>query len=459
MWSFYRTLRMAVQALTRHPLRSGLTTLGITIGVGAVIATVEIGQGSKKALAQTIQNMGANNLLIQSGAGSSGGVSFGTGTIPTLTPGDATALRRECGSILVSVAPVVRVRTQVVYANKNWVPLYLYGTSPDFLGVREWELEEGRCFTDQEVVGAAEVCLLGQTIVRELFGDESPLDCWIRVNNHPMKVIGTLTRKGANTMGLDQDDMLLAPWTTIKSKVSGTSATTANQSATVKTDTTQQVNSTRQRYPTQQPSLYPQPSATQLANYPQPLLPINVDQIHVRVATEEDIPEAKRQITAILHERHHIRPGQTDDFNIRDMTEIARVQGRTSDLVGWLLLFVASFTLVVGGVGVMTIMLVSVTERTKEIGLRMAVGARARDILRQFLVEAVLLCMAGGVLGIGLGRLASFLVWLFKRWPTEISIPAILASVGVSVAVGVLFGYYPAWKASRLDPIEALRYE
>jgi ABC-type antimicrobial peptide transport system permease subunit len=458
MTFFYRLLRMAVQALLRHKLRSALTTLGIVIGVAAVIATVEIGQGSRTAVAQTIQSMGANNLLIQSGAGASGGVSFGSGTIPTLTPGDADALRRECQPLLVSVSPVVRVRTQVVYLGRNWVPLYLYGTSPDYLDVREWELEEGRLFTDQEVNGAAEVCLLGQTIVRELFGDESPVDHWIRVNNHPMKVIGTLTRKGANTMGLDQDDILLAPWTTIKSKVSGTSATTANQSAAVKTDTTEKVGTGNQRYVTP-PSIYTQRSPSQLANYPQPILPTNVDQIHVRVTTEDNIPEAKRLITAILHERHHIRPGQPDDFNIRDMTEIARIQGRTSQLVSWLLLFVASFTLVVGGVGVMTIMLVSVTERTKEIGLRMAVGARARDILRQFLMEAVLLCLAGGAIGILVGRGGSYLVRLIMRWPTEPSLPAVLAAVGVSVAVGMIFGYYPAWKASRLDPIEALRYE
>jgi ABC-type antimicrobial peptide transport system permease subunit len=440
---------MAVQALLRHKLRSALTALGITIGVAAVIATVEIGQGSRKAVADTIRSMGANNLIIQSGAAASGGVSFGSGTIPTLTPGDADALRRECGPLLVGVAPVVRTRNTIVYGNLNWVPLYLYGTTDDYLDVREWELKDGRVFTDQEVNGAAQVCVLGQTVVRELFGGESPVGCWIRVNNHPMQVIGTLTHKGANTMGLDQDDILLAPWTTIKSKVSGTSATTVNQSAAVKTDPTQQVNTTSQRY-LPPPPLYPQKSASQLANNPQALLPVYVDQIHVRVVSERDIPEAKQQITAILHERHHIRPEQPDDFNIRDMTEINRSNSKISDLVSWLLLFVASFTLIVGGVGVMTIMLVSVTERTREIGLRMAVGARARDILRQFLVEAMLLCLIGGVLGIVVGRLAAWGVRQVKQWPTEVSIPAM---------VGVVFGYYPAWKASRLDPIEALRYE
>lgn len=456
-----RILRMAWVSLSRNVMRSALTTLGIVIGVAAVIAMVEIGQGSKTAVSQTIQSMGANNLLIQPGAASSGGVSFGSGSIMTLTPGDADALARECKPAVMYVAPIVRARTQVVYGNKNWTPMYIYGTTAEFLDVREWELEDGRIFTDQEVNGGSEVCVLGQTMVRELFGDESPLGQTVRVNNHPIKVIGTLTRKGANMMGLDQDDILIAPWRTIKFKVSGTSATVANQSAAAATDPTQQVATSTQRYPGQamQTQQYPQKSSTQLADYPQPLLPTNVDQILVRVASEPEIPQAIRQITALLHERHKVRSGQPDDFNIRDMTEISKTMGQTSQLMGALLLCVATISLVVGGVGIMNIMLVSVTERTKEIGLRMAVGARARDILRQFLVEAVLLCLMGGLIGIVAGVLGSWLVTKILHWPTERSFPAIFASVGVSGFVGILFGYYPAWKASRLDPIEALRYE
>jgi ABC-type antimicrobial peptide transport system permease subunit len=452
-----RTIRMAFIALTRNIMRSALTTLGIIIGVAAVIAMVGIGQGSKKAVAQTIQSMGANNLLIQPGTASSGGVSFGSGSIMTLTPADADAIARECGSSVASVAPIVRARTQVVYGNKNWVPLYIYGTTPSFLDVREWDLAEGRAFTDQEVNAGAEVCMIGQTLVRELFGRQSPIDAVIRVNNKPMKVIGTLTRKGANMMGVDQDDILLAPWRTIKFKVAGTSAQTANQSASAAASTT--TSSSSVPFPSQQPSPYPTPSATEQTDNPPALLPASVDQILVRVATEEQIPGTIRQINSILHERHRIRAGQPDDFNIRDMTEISKAMGSTSELMGTLLLYVAFISLVVGGVGIMNIMLVSVTERTREIGLRMAVGARAGDILKQFLVEAVLLCLLGGIVGIVLGILATLGVRMFKGWATEISVPAILASVAVSVVVGVTFGFYPAWKASRLDPIEALRYE
>jgi ABC-type antimicrobial peptide transport system permease subunit len=457
MKMLFRTLRMALTALTRNVMRSALTTLGIIIGVAAVIAMVGIGQGSKKAVAQTIQSMGANNLLIQPGTASSGGVSFGSGSVMTLTPGDADAILRECGSSVASVAPIVRARTQVVYGNKNWVPLYIYGTTPSFLDVREWDLAEGRAFNDQEVNAGAEVCVIGQTLVRELFGRQSPIDVVIRVNNKPMKVIGTLTRKGANMMGVDQDDILIAPWRTIKFKVAGTSAQTANQSASTTATTT--TSSSSVPYPSQQPSPYPTQSATEQTDSPPALLPASVDQILVRVATEEQIPETIRQITSILHERHRIRAGQPDDFNIRDMTEISKAMGSTSQLMGTLLLFVALISLVVGGVGIMNIMLVSVTERTREIGLRMAVGARSGDILKQFLAEAILLCFLGGVVGIVLGCLGTLAVRFLQGWATEISIPAVVASVGVSVVVGVTFGFYPAWKASRLDPIEALRYE
>jgi ABC-type antimicrobial peptide transport system permease subunit len=452
-----RTSLMAFTALTRNIMRSALTTLGIIIGVAAVIAMVGIGQGSKAAVAQTIQSMGANNLLIQPGTASSGGVSFGSGSVMTLTPTDADAIAVECRPAVASVAPIVRARTQVVFGNKNWVPLYIYGTTPSFLDVREWDMAEGRAFTDQEVNSGAEVCVIGQTLVRELFGRLSPIDAVVRVNNHPMKIIGTLTRKGANMMGVDQDDILIAPWRTIKFKVAGASAQTANQSASSTSSTV--TSSSSVPFPSQQPSPYPPLSATQQADNPPPLLPTNVDQILVRVATEQQIPGAIRQITSILHERHRIRAGNPDDFNIRDMTEISKAMGSTSELMGTLLLFVALISLVVGGVGIMNIMLVSVTERTREIGLRMAVGARSGDILRQFLVEAILLCFLGGMVGILLGCGGTLAVHWIVKWNTEISIPAVLASVIVSVIVGVSFGFYPAWKASRLDPIEALRYE
>jgi ABC-type antimicrobial peptide transport system permease subunit len=459
MFTFLRSFRTALRALRRNVMRSALTTLGIIIGVAAVIAMEEIGQGSSTAVKQTIQSMGANNLLIQPGTASSGGVSFGSGSVITLTPKDAEDIARDCPAVS-GVAPIVRVRTQVVYGNRNWVPAYIYGTTPSFLEIRDWEeLDQGDIFTDRDVRNGTSVCMVGQTLVRELFGDESPIGKEVRVQNVSLKVIGVLSRKGANMMGVDQDDILLAPWTTIKFRVAGTSATTTNQSSTAAADPTQKVNSLSDRYPTQQTGTYLLPSATQLADTPQPIRYTNVDQILARTESEADIPDAIRQMTELLHERHHIRAGQPDDFNIRDMTEMSKALASTSSLMSGLLLCVALISLAVGGVGIMNIMLVSVTERTREIGLRMAVGARGMDILRQFLTEAVVLCLLGGAVGIVVGRGVSFGMRAVLHWPTELSLPAIIAAVAVSAAVGILFGFYPALRASRLDPIEALRYE
>jgi ABC-type antimicrobial peptide transport system permease subunit len=456
---------MALYSLRRNVMRAALTTLGIVIGVAAVIAMMEIGQGSSTAVKQTIASMGADNLLVQPGTASSGGVSFGSGSIITLTPQDADAILRECQPAVAAVAPVVRARTQVVYGNRNWVPVYIYGTTPSFLDVREWhDLDGGEPFTDRDVLGGTKVCMLGQTLVRELFQGESPVGKEVRVQNVSFRVVGVLSHKGANMMGVDQDDILLAPWTTIKYRVAGVSASTANQSAqTVNTPGTinTSVNTLNQLYPgaNMQSQLYPLPSVSELANTPQPVRFTNVDQILVRAGSTEDIQPAIRQITALLHERHRIRTGQPDDFNIRDMTEMSNALASTSNMMAGLLLCVALISLIVGGVGIMNIMLVSVTERTREIGLRMAVGAKAKDILTQFLVEAVVLCLLGGAMGIMLGCGASWLVRVVLHWPTETSLPAIVAAVVVSATVGVVFGYYPAWKASRLDPIEALRYE
>jgi ABC-type antimicrobial peptide transport system permease subunit len=460
----YRTFKMALHALQRNVMRSALTTLGIIIGVAAVIAMTEIGQGSATAVQKTIQSMGANILLVQPGTAASGGVSFGSGSVITLTKKDGDAISKECPAV-TAVAPVVRTRTQVVYGNRNWVPTYIYGTTPSFLEVREWEdLDQGASFTDRDVNNQTKVCMLGQTIVKELFQNESPVGKEVRVNNVGLKVVGVLSRRGANMMGIDQDDILLAPWTTIKYRVAGLSATTTNQSSTTTTTTdsvSTAVNSLNQLYPTANNTvnLYPPQSSTQLADTPQPVRFANIDQILVRAASTKEIPDAIRQITELLHERHRIKAAQPDDFNIRDMTEMSNALGSASGTMTRSLLFVALVSLLVGGVGIMNIMMVSVTERTKEIGLRMAVGARARDILRQFLVEAVVLCLMGGFIGIVVGRGVAVLMRTFLRWPTELSVPAIIAAVGVSAAVGMIFGYYPAWKASRLDPIEALRYE
>ncbi len=453
-----RTLKLALRALRRNIMRAALTTLGIVIGVAAVIAMMEIGNGSSAAIQRTIASMGANNLLIMPGTAASGGVSFGAGSVKTLTPEDARAIGKECPAV-ASVAPVERVRTQVVYGNRNWVPLFIYGTTPDYLQVRDWtELAEGDTFTDRDVRNASKVCLVGQTIVRELFGGQSPLGQELRIQNVAFKVIGVLQRKGANMMGMDQDDVVLAPWTTIKYRVAGSSVENVNQSAATANTASTAVNTLSQIYPGKA-SPYPTPSATQQADTPLPVRFTSVDQIIVAARSGGQIPLAIQQIVTLLHERHHIHPGEPDDFSIRDMTEMTKAMSSTTDLMTKLLLAVAMISLVVGGVGIMNIMLVSVTERTREIGLRMAVGAKPGDILRQFLAEAVVLCLIGGAMGILVGRGSSFLVQLVLNWPTVISIGAIVAAVLVSATVGIVFGYYPAWKASRLDPIEALRYE
>ena len=285
----------------------------------------------------------------------------------------------------------------------------------------------------------------------------------IRIKNVPFKVIGVLNAKGANMMGMDQDDVLVAPWTTIKFRVVGSSATTANQSAATSTSgtstTSQTVNTLNQIYPSTQNKLYPEQSATQAADTPQPVRFIDVHEILAAARTSNDIPAAIKQVTELLRERHRIRPGEPDDFSIRDITEMSKALSSTSGMMTRLLLAVALISLLVGGVGIMNIMLVSVTERTREIGLRMAVGAWARDILQQFLAESVILCFCGGIAGILAGRGISYLIRIVLHWPTELSLVAIFAAFAVSVTVGIVFGFYPAWKASRQDPIIALRYE
>jgi macrolide transport system ATP-binding/permease protein len=453
-----QTMITSLRALQRNKMRSLLTTLGVIIGVGAVIAMMEIGQGSKKALQQTIASMGANNLMVQPGAASSGGVTLGFGSILTLTPQDGDEVGRQCPAV-DRVAPIVRARTQIVYGNKNWVPLNINGTTPDYLYVRDWEdMAEGQPFTEQDVRNGSAVCIVGQTIAREVFNSESPVGKELRIQNVPFRVVGVLSRKGANMMGMDQDDIVLAPWTTIKFRVSGNTLANVNQSAQAQLDTSQKVNTLANLYPGTTP-LYPVPSPNQAVDTPQPVRFINVDQLLLKGMSAEEIPASMDQVTALLNERHHIRAGQTSDFNLRDMAEVSKALSSTSDLMTTLLLCVACISLVVGGVGIMNIMLVSVTERTKEIGLRMAVGARAHHILQQFLTEAVVLCLGGGAIGIAIGRLTSSCVRYFLQWPTELSIPAVIAAVAVSAGVGIIFGFYPAWKASRLDPIEALRYE
>jgi ABC-type antimicrobial peptide transport system permease subunit len=473
----FRTIGMALKALTRNPMRTILTTLGVIMGVAAVIAIREIGQGASQSMQDTIASMGSNILLILPGASTSYGVSTGAGGVITLSPDDATAMfdASRCPSI-IDVAPIVRVKPQVIYNNKNWQPNTTYGTTPEFLPIRNWNCvpDYGFCFGDQDVASQTEVCVLGQTVVKQLFDKigptdditdyESPVGKEIRINNKPFKVVGVLSAKGANTLGQDQDDIVLAPWTTVKFKLAGQSASVTQQVSTTtgtSSDPSYQGAGTNDAiYPgTGSSALYYVPAATESADQPVTIRFVNVDQIMVQVRSQGEIDSAKKEITELLRERHHLRPGQSDDFQIRDMTEMNNTVSSTGNLMSLLLLVVAGIALLVGGVFVMAIMLVSVTERTREIGLRMAVGARPRDILVQFLVEAAVMCLMGGFIGIALGRLSSITVWAVMHWPVAMSLETIFAAVGVSAAVGLVFGFYPAWKASRLDPIDALRYE
>jgi ABC-type antimicrobial peptide transport system permease subunit len=457
MKTVIRTLRTAFHALRRNVMRSVLTCLGIIIGVAAVIAMMEIGQGSSGLIQDTISKMGADNVIIFPGAAQSFGVSQGIGTTVTLHPEDCDAIIREC-TALKAAAPVVRAHVQLIYGNKNWTPQSMNGTTPDYLIANNWQVDDGDMFSDRDVRNGSKVCVIGATLVRELFGKESPLGKELRLNNVSFRVVGVLHAKGANMMGWDQDDVLLAPWTTIKYRVSGQSSTTTTTTASSSAISTA-VNSLNQLYPTQSVQLYPTMNSVQQADTPQPIRFSNIDQIIASANNAKQVPLAMKQITEVLRERHRLLLGQPDDFNIRDMAEFTNALTTMTSTMTNLLLCVALISLIVGGVGIMNIMLVSVTERTREIGLRMAVGARAKDILRQFLIEAVVLCLLGGAVGIILGRGGSLAVRMLLGWATQISVPAIVAAVLVSASVGVIFGYYPAWKASRLDPIDALRYE
>ncbi|MCE5303960.1 MAG: ABC transporter permease [Planctomycetaceae bacterium] len=458
------TWRTALNALRRNKMRAGLSALGVIIAVAAVIAMTEIGQGSKAMLQKSIASMGANTIMIFSGSTTnSTGVNKGMGSVVTLTPQDCREIARQCPAVQCA-APLVRTRSQIVCGNKNCVPEQVYGTTPDYLEVRDWKkMELGQMFTERDVLNSNKVCVIGNTVRQSLFGKQSPIGKEIRVSNVAFRVVGVLSRKGANMVGMDQDNIVLAPWTTIKFRVSGATLANTNQSASATSESSEtaadtSVNTLSDLYPKTK-TFYLSRTTTQEADRPVSVRFTNVDQIVAKAISDKKIDKAIKQMTSLLRQRHHIRPPAEDDFMIRDMAEMTKVMSSSTQLMSTLLLVVAMISLLVGGVGIMNIMLVSVTERTREIGLRMAVGARSHHILRQFLVEAVVLCLSGGALGILMGRGASFLVRWIVRWPTQASLATIIAAVAVSVLVGVVFGFYPAWKASRLDPIEALRYE
>jgi putative ABC transport system permease protein len=403
---FWNTLRLALRALARNKLRSALTMLGIIIGVGAVIATVSIGQGAEYLVQQGIQSMGTNAVFIAAGSGRPGGARLGSWAVKTLTIDDMNAILREV-PLIREAAPAVVSRVQVVYQNQNW-NTGITGTTPNYFRIRSWPVQAGSIFGQDEVDSAANVCLLGTTVARILFGDEDPVGKQIRIGQLPFRVVGVLESKGQSVMGDDQDDRIFAPYTTVQRRISGITW---------------------------------------------------IQFINASAVSREASNAAVAPITALLRERHHIRPGEDDDFFVRTQSDVADLADQTQRVMTLLLGSIASVSLIVGGIGIMNIMLVSVTERTREIGVRMAVGATESDVQQQFLVEAVTLSMAGGLLGIGVGLIGSALISNFLAWPTLISVKAIIAAAIFSAAVGIFFGFYPARKAAQLDPIEALRYE
>ena len=405
----FNLLRIAWKALLRNKLRAFLTMLGIIIGVGAVIAMVAIGEGSKKSIRDQLSGMGSNMITIRpsSNVTVGGGARLGSTGLQTLKVEDADAIKKQAGYV-TSVSPAVNANGQAINGSLNW-PTSMQGVSPEYLSIRDWKLKDGISFTQSDVNSAAKVCLVGQTVVDNIFTNgEDPVGKIIRFNKIPIKIIGVLEEKGENTFGQDQDDIILAPYTTVQKRMLA-------------------------------------------IPYVQTIYASAIDEQSSTLATDE--------VSSILRKQHKLKNTDDDDFTVRTQAELINTISSTSQLLTVLLAAIASISLVVGGIGIMNIMYVSVTERTKEIGLRMSIGARGFDILLQFLIEAIMISITGGLIGVALGITASKLVTAFLSWPTYITESSIVLSFLVCAITGVFFGYYPALKASRLDPIEALRYE
>lgn len=448
-------LAAAFVSLRRNVLRSLLTMLGIVIGVAVVITMMEIGAGASESIKASISNMGTNVMMVWPSAVKTAGISSGSGGTVTLTEEDCRAIAEECLSVEAVTPSLSRRGIQAIAGNRNWTPFTIYSGNEDYFTVQSWGTPaSGRYFTKREVDVAACVCVIGQTVCGELFPEGEPVGKDLRLNSVLFRVIGVLPRKGANMMGMDQDDTVIVPWKTMRNRLSRSGG-----SATGASGATEATSDTSDVYPASSASVYPARDAVQAQNYPLPVRFNNVNQITVSAKTPEQVPDAIAQISRVLRRRHGIPEGGEDDFIVRDMSEMLKTMTATSGLMTSLLLIVALLSLVVGGVGIMNIMLVSVTERTREIGLRMSVGARGSRILAQFLTESVLLCLLGGIVGIGVGRCASLVIAHVLKWPVSVSVGAILISAGVSAAIGVIFGFYPAWRASRLNPIDALRHE
>lgn len=399
-------LKIAGRALARNTMRSALTMLGMIIGVGAVITMVSVGRGAKAQVEAQIATIGSNMVMIFPGSITQAGVRGGSGTETTLTEQDAEAIGREISAVRLA-APSLRTTAQVVSANQNWSTT-ITGSTPDFFMIRDWSIESGSPFTQSDVSGANKVAVIGKTVGQNLFGAQDPVGETIRIRNVPFKVIGTLASKGQSMQGQDQDDVILIPLTTLQKRIMGVT---------------------------------------------------HIGTILASANSPEETATAEEEIQRLLRQRHRILPGQEDDFRVRNMTEIASAAESSSRIMTLLLGSIASVSLIVGGIGIMNIMLVSVTERTREIGIRMAVGARGRDILLQFLMEAVVLSLIGGLLGIALGMAGSKIISTVVQWPTIVSLQSIFLASAFSIAIGIFFGLYPARRAASLDPIEALRYD
>jgi len=409
MINFQSTFKISFRALRVNKMRSALTILGIIIGVTAVIAMVAVGTGASRKIAEQISSMGSNLLIVLPGATTAGGVRMGSGTQPTLSLSDAEAIQKECPGVS-DVAPIFNGVAQVVYGHQNW-STGVVGSTPNILDVRDWPLYSGKPFTQQDVKSATKVCLLGQTVVENLFGSVDPRGQIIRINKIPFTIIGVLSRKGQSAHGQDQDDTIYVPVTTAQKKLFGTS------------------------------------------------FPGMVRVIMVKAKSSEDLPLAENQINALLRQRHRIGKDRDNDFTVRNLTQVMETAEQSTRVMTLLLGAIASVSLLVGGIGIMNIMLVSVTERTREIGIRMAVGANTWDIRLQFIIEALTLSLVGGIVGIIIGISGSKLVSILAGWPTIVSFLSILLAFSFSGLVGIFFGFYPAYQASLLNPIDALRYE
>ena len=409
--SLLATLRVALNALRVNLLRSILTMLGVIIGVAAVITMLAVGAGAEARIQAQIKSLGSNLMIITAGARTASGVRMATGTTTSLTEDDAAAIARDIPEV-DAAAPSNRGGAQVVVGTVNWAT-QIYGITPEYFVVRNWSLEAGRMFEPAELSGSGKVALVGQTVARELFGDADPMDQTIRIKNVPFTVIGILNRKGQSMTGQDQDDVILVPLSTARNRLLGATQGKLRQ----------------------------------------------VSMIQIKVREGISMSQAEERVRELLRQRLRAGSTQDDPFSVMNLTEMLQTQEEASRIMSILLAAVASVSLLVGGIGIMNIMLVSVTERTREIGLRMAVGARSKDILTQFLVEAITLSMSGGLVGIALGAAGSWLVAVFAGWETRMSPESILLAVGFSAAIGIFFGYYPARKAAALLPIQALRYE